>query len=136
MSPEPGRVDLRKTFREVYCAQFDIPIERYENHILKQCLFARARVLKHVLELFSRRAFAVDRAFLNGFGQARTAAELNSGLDDFIYDPHNRRWVRRELKLRISTRKFLELAKEVMPELSIHNAQRQVTRAPFAPHAN
>ncbi|HTZ21581.1 MAG TPA: hypothetical protein VMC06_11935 [Opitutaceae bacterium] len=90
---------------------------QYENTVLRLCLYRKALVLRPLLQCYNRNYFAPDRDFIRRVGKIRRREELTRELDEFYYHPKNRGWLRRRLNLRISCRKLVALAREVMPEL-------------------
>jgi hypothetical protein len=73
--------------------------------------------LRPLLQRYNRNFFAPDREFVRRVGKIRRREELTRELDEFFYHPKNTGWLRSGCKLRISCRKIVALAREVMPEL-------------------
>jgi hypothetical protein len=90
---------------------------QYENAVFQRCLYRKARLLRPLLQFYNRNFFAPDRDFIRRVGKIRRREELLRELDEFYYHPKNGRWLRRRFNLRISCRKLVALAREVMPEL-------------------
>jgi hypothetical protein len=75
-----------------------------------------------LLQCYNRNFFAPDRDFVRRVGKIRRRQELLRELDEFYYHPKNGRGLRRRFNLRISCRKLVALAREVMPELHAGSA--------------
>lgn len=113
----PSLDDSGKTFSESVCEQFGLHPNQYENVVFQRCLYQNARFLLPLLQYCNPSFFAPDRDFIRRVGNVRQRAELTRELDEFYYHPRNAGWLRRRLSLRISCRRLVALAREVMPEL-------------------
>jgi hypothetical protein len=130
--PTEGVLLEGKTFREIYCARFEVPNERFEIDLLRRCLPAQARLLAPMLRRVTRNFFDVDVVFLRAVGAVRTTTGMRNRIEDFRDDPRNRRWSRMQLNLRVSTRRLLDIADEIVPYLVDDRKLRSsVSRAPF-----
>ncbi len=96
------------TFAEKFCAQRHLAPEKYEAAVLRLTLHAPARVLRPVLALVPD-YFVADREFVRGVGRIRLLREFEGEAFDYAHDPLNRGWLRRGLRLRVSTRKMRRL---------------------------
>jgi hypothetical protein len=108
----------RESFRERYCAHFGITSERFEDHVLDRCLFAPARWLRPTLEAVWAATFQRDRSFVTSFGEAQSERDLRNAVEDFQDAQEYAHWIRRHLKIRISSRRFQSLAREIPPSRS------------------
>lgn len=128
--------ETAKTFRHVFCAFHGIAVERFAHEMFDRAVFRRVRWLRPLISLFNKHFFAVDLQFVRSIGKVTTIEELNAELDEFLYHPRNRRWARHSLKLRLSTRRILDIAEPLMPELLEGAAGRpsaaRSTRTPFS----
>ena len=123
--------NARKNFREAFCCMFNVAPVHFERELLRQSLFRRARFLAPLLRLVAKDFFAPDMQLIRGIAHVRDAASLNEALDDFLHDRRNRRWARSGLKLRISTRRLLDIADILMPEIGHAAAMPKGTFHPF-----
>lgn len=56
-----------------------------------------------------RNYFEVDREFIALAGRARTSAQLQSEIQDYVMDHRNRSWWRRRAHVRVSVRRLRRL---------------------------
>jgi len=109
--------DTGRSFSENVCEQWGLHPNQYENAVIQRCLYRKARFLRPLLQCYNRNFFAPDREFVRRVGKISRREELLRELDEFYYHPKNGGWLRRRFNLRISCRKLVALAREVMPEL-------------------
>ncbi|MFA5263492.1 MAG: hypothetical protein WC378_06670 [Opitutaceae bacterium] len=105
------------TFAERACYHFSIQQSQYEETVLWQCLYWKARFLRPLLQYFDRNFFAPDRDFVRRMAGIRRREDLLRELAEFFYHPRNNSWLRRRFKLRISCRRLVGLVREIMPKL-------------------
>ena len=106
-----------RSFAESVCEQLGLHPNQYEEAVFRRCLYRKARVLRPLLQCCNRSFFAPDHDFVRRVGKVRRREELMRELDEFYYHPRNGGWLRRRFNLRVSCRKLVALAREVMPEL-------------------
>ena len=116
--------DTGRSFSESVCEQWGLHPNQYEAAVFQQCLYRKARVLRSLLQRCNRNFFAPDHDFIHRVGKIRRREELMRELDEFYYHPRNGGWLRRRFRLRISCRKLVALAREVMPELRSRSSAR------------
>ena len=116
--------DTGRSFAESVCEQFGLHPNQYENVVFRRCLYRKALVLRPLLQCYNRNFFAPDHDFIRRVGKIRRREELLRELDEFYYHPKNGGWLRRRFNLRISCRKLVALAREVMPELRASGSAR------------
>jgi len=116
--------DTGKSFADCVCEQLGLHPNQYENEVIQRCLYGKARVLRPLLQFCNRNFFAPDHEFVRRVGKIRRREELLRELDEFYYHPKNGGWLRRRFRLRISCRKLVALAREVMPELQAPGSAR------------
>jgi len=85
-----------------FCARYQVPSEHYVQEMLRRTLYRRARVVAPVVRFFSPGFFDADRDFVQGVGLIRRAEDLGGEVTDFHRHPHNRGFLRRALKIRVS----------------------------------
>jgi hypothetical protein len=104
----------QKTFAELFCERFGVSPAQYEDAVLRHCLYRWALTLFPLLRLFGEQYFASDLDFVQGVGRLRRPEDFKPEMDDFLLSPHNSNWLRRRLKLRISSRQLQALVRETM----------------------
>jgi hypothetical protein len=109
--------DAGRTFSECVCEYLGLHPNQYENTVFRLCLYRKALALHPLLQRYDRNFFAPDHDFIRRVGKARRREELLRELDEFYYHPKNGGWLRRRFSCRVSGRKLVALAREVMPEL-------------------
>jgi hypothetical protein len=113
--PAPAKTNSpQRTFRELFCARYQVPSEHYVQEMLRRTLYRRARVVAPVVRFFSPGFFDADRDFVQGVGLIRRAEDLGGEVTDFHRHPHNRGFLRRALKIRVSCQRVSHLVGEVM----------------------
>ncbi len=117
--------DMGRSFSESVCENLGLHPNQYEEAVLQRCLYRKARLLRPLLQRYNRNFFAPDREFVRRVGKIRRREELTRELDEFFYHPKNTGWLRSGCKLRISCRKIVALAREVMPELRAPGSTRK-----------
>lgn len=131
MSPLGELPPAGKSFREAYCARHGIPLERFEVDLFLRSLPFRARLLRPLLTLFQPHYFCIDRSFVRSIAEARSPAVLLREIKEYRYDSRNMTFARNRLRLRLSTNRLLDAAREIMPHLTAASAERSVSTPPF-----
>ena len=106
-----------KNFKILFCERFGYPISKYQAAAFKKCLYGRAKLIAPLIRILDRNFFAQDLKFIQILGESRHAEEARSDLLDF-QDANlaGKPYLRRRLKLRVSGRKAIELARTVFSE--------------------
>jgi hypothetical protein len=121
---------MAETFQDRYCRHFQVPADRFADHILRRTLYPRARLLYGVIRLFDRGHFAPDEQFVAGVGRLKERREFFGELKDFHVHPDNGRFVRHQLRLRVSANRMSKIFFEVWAQ---DPEAPQPSQAPFAP---
>jgi len=106
------------TFAEKFCAKHAQPPEKYEEIVLRHSLYPAARLLQPGLVLKAN-YFAADHAFIRRVGRLTRLGGFEAEVQDFLYDPNNRGFLRRELKLRVSARRLGRMVRDAFSESQI-----------------
>ena len=113
--PAPAKANSsRRTFRELFCARYQVPSENYVPEMLRRTLYRRARVVAPVVRFFSPGFFDADRDLVQGVGLIRRAEDLGGEVTDYHLHPRNRGLLHRALKFRVSCQRVSHLVGEVM----------------------
>lgn len=102
------------TFAELFCAHYQIPLERFAGALLRRGLHRRAWILLPLLPLLKSQYLVPDYEFIRDIGQLRSLRELPDAIADFRSHPANLRFARRRLYLRMSTRRVSRLVRHIM----------------------
>jgi hypothetical protein len=100
------------TFAEKFCAKHCLPLEKYEKIVLSRSLYPAARLLRPVLVLKAN-YFAADHEFVLRVGRLMRLGGFEAEVQDFLYDPNNRGFLRRVLKLRVSARRLRRVVRDL-----------------------
>ena len=96
------------TFRELYCTQHRIPLDRFEGELVSRSLHPQAWLVYWLLGL-NRDYTTTDYEFVRGVGELRNRREYHNEAAEFHSHPHNRRLLRSVFKLRVSTRRLQQI---------------------------
>jgi len=96
---------MSSTFRERYCAHWQILSEQFEEHLLAHALYPHARVLRPVLQLLVRGYFLPDREFLRQVGNLRSRRLFHAEAAEFHATEVGGKFLRRWFRLRVSAEK-------------------------------
>lgn len=104
-----------KTFRELYCAQHRLPLDRFESELVGRSLHRHAWPIYWLLGL-NRDYTSPDYEFVRGVGELRNRREFRNEAAEYHYHPHNRGMLRSILKLRVSTHRLQRIFEEEIEE--------------------
>lgn len=104
-----------KNFRELYCEQHRIPLDRYERDLVWRSLHRRARPFYWLLGLISDYTLP-DYDFVRGVGELRNRREFRNEAAEYHYHPRNRGFLRSVLKLRVSSHRLQKIFEDEIEE--------------------
>ncbi len=119
------------TFAESYCAQHGIPREKFARTVFKRVLYRRTLLFIWILQFFKQDYFVADFDLIYGVERLRRMRDFNSEAERFNEHPSNRGWLRRRLRLRVSTYRLKLLIKETLPLSTMQKGKFEGTSAPF-----
>lgn len=93
-----------KQFRELYCERNGIAAQHFERLLLRRGLHLRARLVYWLLARFANYREA-DLDFVRSVGSSTTQSGFDNAAFYFHSHPHNRWFLRRVLRLRVSSRR-------------------------------
>jgi hypothetical protein len=102
---------MPETFQETFCAQYGVPPELYDATVLRLTLYPHARWLA---EIAPRPFLAPDRGFITNVGRLTRWQAFTGEAHAFQRHADNRRFWRRNLRLRVSVARMRVLFSEVM----------------------
>jgi PAS domain-containing protein len=112
---------MTETFKEKVCRHFDIPLESYDETVLRLTLYPHARWLP---QFEANEWLAVDRDFVAEVGRLTRWGGFSELALDFEREPQNRLFRRRSLRLRVSVHRMRVLFSEMWGE-SVPTRTRQ-----------
>lgn len=104
-----------KNFRELYCAQHRIPLDRFERELVNRSLHLHAKPVYWLLGL-NRDYTSPDFEFVRGVGELRNRREFRNEAAEYHYHPHNRGLLRTVLKLRVSSHRLQKIFEDEIEE--------------------
>jgi hypothetical protein len=122
-----------RTFAERYCECRGVPASEYHQRVFRETLYPQTRPLVQLLRLFNRRYFVADFEFVEDAGHLTSLAEFSLTMGSYVEHPDNRGLLRRQLRLRVSAGRMLQLMREVFdaPGLPRSRARSRDTLEPF-----
>jgi hypothetical protein len=103
-----------KTFAELYCDRHAKAAEHFERAVLRRCLHLPARPLVPALRVIHPDFFAPDLELIRSVGRLRRDSDFSLEVQGFRDHPGNQHWLRRHLRLRISTRRLRRLLRDTL----------------------
>jgi hypothetical protein len=88
----------------------DAVVNQADRRFFLQALYPHARLLRLAVLFSDHRHFDADYDLVSSLATVRDRRDLDIELTRFRYHPLNRGWLRRTLRLRISTRRLRHLA--------------------------
>lgn len=105
-----------KTFRELYCEEFDIPPEAFEEEVLWRCFYPNAVHLGRLRWRWNPRYFDADLQLIREVTDCTTVSEMRAELNDFRYHRPISGFQRKVLRIRVSGQRLIALGTELLPE--------------------
>jgi hypothetical protein len=103
-----------KSFAELYCMQQGIPATAFAQHLFRRALYPHARPLAWLVNLFSRTYFEPDRAFVEDVAKLTRYTDFFSVAMDYSQNSSNLLFLRRVLRLRVSTERMRQLVRPIL----------------------
>jgi hypothetical protein len=98
-----------QTFSERFCHLFQLEPKKFEATVFRMALYPQASVLGPVLRLLHPGFFEVDLELVRNVGLITDLKQFRNLAWDFSDHPANRTWLRRNLRMRLSTQRLLRL---------------------------
>lgn len=103
------------TFGECFCQKNNIPPEQFARAVMCRVLYRRTLAVRWLLPLLSRNYFSADFDLIYGVERLRRLRDFAAEAERFNEHPANRGWLRRTLRLRVSTTRLRSLIRETLP---------------------
>ncbi len=101
------------SFAEKYCERRQVDRKKYLEAVMQESLYPVARLLRPFL-LLRPGYFDADREFISSVGLLTRARDFDVEAADFRDQPSNRWFLRRILKLRVSTVRLGKIVREIL----------------------
>ena len=108
---------MRVTFKELYCTRHHLKSADFVQVMLERGLYPHIRPLYHILDRIDRGFFDADREFLTNIGELSSIRQLRDEADEYSRDRRNRRFLRRVMRLRVSSRRVQSILRKEMAEV-------------------
>lgn len=119
-------------FIDLYCQQQGIDAADFVAHIFERALYPQARPLTGLLGLIRRDYFQADRFFIDDVSRLQRYEEFHAIGVDYSQHHSNGWFLRRVLRLRVSTERMRRIVREVFKG-SVMEPETLDTIAPFLP---
>lgn len=103
---------IAPSFAERFCARHGLSPGAYGEAVLRRALYPHARGVYCALACLSENYGRADRDFIHGVGMIRRLQDFSGEAADYMDHPANRGFLRRRLRLRVSSRRLRRLAEE------------------------
>lgn len=99
-------------FAEHYCDLHKLTLDEFPRHLRKHALYPHARFIVPILTLFNGDYLAADNDFIQDVGQLTRYNDFFGSSFEYIHHPANRGFLRRVLRLRISTERMRRIIRK------------------------
>jgi hypothetical protein len=106
---------IHPTFSECFCAKHNIPPEKFARAVFRLSLYRRTYFFRWLLPLISQNYFAADFDLVYGVERLRRMRDFVSEAEHYNEHPGNRGFLRRTLRLRVSTTRLKAIIRETLP---------------------
>lgn len=121
-------------FAGLYCEKHGIHPSAFTQHVFRRTLYPHARLIAWFIQRVSDDYFMPDLDFVHDVGQITKYREFTAAGMEYGYHPLNRGFLRRVLKIRISTELMQRLVRELIdPKPSPGRGIESDTMDPFKP---
>ncbi|MEI6861501.1 MAG: hypothetical protein WCL04_04535 [Verrucomicrobiota bacterium] len=103
------------TFAEAWCAKHGIAPADFAAAVLPRVLHLPARLVMPLCRFFNANHFAADMDLVRAAGALRRVRDLADEITDFTHHPANTGFLRRVLRLRVSTHRLRALMRATLP---------------------
>jgi hypothetical protein len=104
------------TFDEQFCSHYGGPLSRYQPELLARALHPAARWLRPLVLCFDPHFFDADMALIARLAQVTRVRDLILETRDFLDFPADDRFLRRQLRLRLSVGRLRDIASLALVE--------------------
>lgn len=101
-------------FRELYCRAYQCPEASFEDHLLTQVLFRRARILRRLISPLNQDFLHAERVLVRQVAKNEDIRETQLDVDFYQHKYVVGSLLRDDLKVRISGVRLLQIAKRLL----------------------
>jgi len=105
-----------RTFEQRFCSHHQCDAAAFRRFVFWQSLPPRIRPFAKLMWACHRAFFLPDQRLVEEAAKARCVDDVQLDAHDFRQDPANRRFLRRFLRLRISTGRLITLTRNYLPQ--------------------
>lgn len=102
-----------KTIADLFHDCYMVPAAHYEELAFRKCLYPHVRPVAPILMKVCPHFFSSDHELIDAVGRASQLRQVKDEINVFQTDPRENTLLRRMLKIRVSTERVEELAKEL-----------------------
>jgi hypothetical protein len=102
------------TFAERYCELNGIAPAQFADSVLRRALYPQARLLLPLVQVLAPNYFAADFDLIGATARLRRTRDFASEADQFNYHPANIGFLRRTLRIRLSTTRLKQLLRTTL----------------------
>jgi hypothetical protein len=106
---------MGRTFSERYCEAHGCAQSDFPRRIFWKCLHRRAIPWAPLILAVNPRYFAADRELASSVGRATDMNRVWEEVRAYFVSPRNAGWLRRRAGFRLSARKLVNCASELLP---------------------
>jgi hypothetical protein len=103
-----------KTFIDRFCENHGIPRDRFASVVFSKALYPHAHLPSLLIGLVWRGYFSSDYELIQRISRMKRLKDCMEEADHYSELPSNAHWIRRTLKIRISTRRLQTLFKQTL----------------------
>ena len=113
-------------FCELYCDRFQCSPMEFDDDVFWRCLHPRARLWAHLIRMVNRNYFATDIELIESVGDLTDLDQMDSEVMLFRYHRPAKGFWRGKMRVRISGRRLLGLAKDLFTKTHPAKAPLQI----------
>jgi hypothetical protein len=103
-----------KTFIECFCEKNGIPRDRFASVIFSKALYPHAHIPRWLIGLVWRGYFSSDYELIQRISRMKRLKDCMEEAEHYGERHANGHWIRRTLKIRVSTRRLRTLFKQTL----------------------
>jgi hypothetical protein len=97
------------SFAEIFCAHHKLSPAQFEDEVIARAIHLHATLLWRVINLVHPEYFTADRQFIRALADIRSLRDFRVESSSFTHHPTNRGFLRRVLKIRVSSGRLRRL---------------------------
>lgn len=97
------------SFAELFCARHNLSLEQFEEEVIARSIHYHATLLWRLINWVHPDYFTADRQFIRALADVRSLRDFRVESSAFTHHPANRGFLRRMLKVRVSSGRLRRL---------------------------